>query len=205
MTDRSDQQLIQDIRNSDTFAFEELHRRYWQVLHALAYQRIGDSEETKDLLQELFLEVWEIRASLNFGNAPERWLRNRLWFKIGRYFREKGATEKHRRHFLAFLADQSDQAAAPSESELRDEERYYQEIFDALDRTIQAMPGRMREVFLMSRSENLSVKEIAERLDISPQTVKTQLERAMQRLRKAAEPFHPTALELLYVLWLLNG
>lgn len=200
----TDQQLIRAIRNSDALAFEELHRRYWHILHAIAYRRIGDAEETKDLLQELFLELWEIREDLYFDNAVESWLRNRLWFKVARYFRDKGSSQRHRQHFLAFLQSEPGYAVVTNGTELREEEAFYQEILTTLNQTIQDMPSRMKEVFLLSRSGNFTVREIAEKLDISPQTVKTQLERAMARLRKAAKAHHPTTMEMLFILWLIN-
>lgn len=76
MLAHSDQELIIAIRNSDIRAFEQLHGRYWTRLYDLAYRRIGHAEDTGDLLQDLFVELWEIRDTLHFENQPANWLRN---------------------------------------------------------------------------------------------------------------------------------
>jgi len=73
-----------------------------------------------------------------------------------------------------------------------------------LNQTIGEMPQRMREIFRLNKAERLTVKEIAVKLEISPQTVKTQLERAMLRVRKTAGNHHPTTFGLVLTWWLLN-
>ncbi|MFC7526198.1 sigma-70 family RNA polymerase sigma factor [Parapedobacter sp. GCM10030251] len=204
MASPSDQELIIAIRNSDIRAFEQLHGRYWTQLYDLAYRRIGHAEDTGDLLQDLFIELWEIRDTLYFENPPANWLRNRLWFKIAHYFRDKGSRERHRQDFSAFMKQQHTLDCAMNDEHIREAEQYYAEICDALNQTIGEMPQRMREIFRLNKAERLTVKEIAVKLEISPQTVKTQLERAMLRVRKTAGNHHPTTFGLVLTWWLLN-
>lgn len=193
------------IRESNSLAFDELHARYWHKLFRIANKKIGDPDETDDLIQELFIEIWEKRATLDFNNSVESWLRNRLWFKIAGYFRTKGFNEKHLESIREFL---SRETAAPSPMELielKNASSSYEEILKVISSGIEGMPERMKEIFQLHISGDLTQKQIAEKLNIAPTTVKTQLERASQKLKKIASEQPGSSLEYLLLLWLINS
>lgn len=204
MKQLEDLELISLIRESNLSAFDELHRRFWHSLYVIAYKKIGDQEETSDLLQDMFIELWEKRSTLNFTNSVQNWLRNRLWYKIAIYFRYKGFKEKHQQNFLAFLKSEEESAVISDALELKEADAYYEEILDVINECIEEMPKRMKEIFILSKSENYSVKEIAKQLNISPKTVKSQLERASAKLKKIPAIQQSATMELLFVLWLIN-
>ncbi|RYF26739.1 MAG: sigma-70 family RNA polymerase sigma factor [Flavobacteriales bacterium] len=203
MENLSDMALVKLLRYSDYAAFEELHRRYWRVLHALAYRKIGDRQDTYDLLQEMFIELWEKREELKFGDELLGWLRKRLWFKIYGYFRNKGFQQKHQENFRVF-AEQEITNESFDNSELIQANVYYEELLTVIEKAIAEMPERMREVFVLHRQRNYSVSEIADKLDIAPKTVRNQLDRAIAKLRRSTENYDPTALQLAFVLWLIS-
>lgn len=204
MKQLTDTEIIALIRESNPSAFDELHRRYWQELFKLAFKKIGDQEETNDLLQELFIELWDKRDTLLFSNSVTNWLRNRLWFKIAGYFRTKGFKEKHLENFRAFIQQEGEESFMMESADLREADAFYEEILEMVNNSIADMPDRMRQIFVMSKTGNFTVKEIAEKLDISPKTVKTQLERATAKLRKAASSHQPTTMEWFFILWLIQ-
>lgn len=204
MEQYKDSELIFLIKESNHSAFEELHRRFWHSLYRIAYKKIGDQEETNDLLQEMFMELWEKRETLDFNNAVNNWLRNRLWYKVAIYFRYKGFKQKHKENFLAFLKSEEESAISFDSIDLKEADFFYEEILATINNCIEDMPERMKRIFLMSRSENQSVKEIASNLNLSPKTVKAQLERASSRLKRVAELHHPAGMEMLVLLWLIN-
>lgn len=203
MEQTDDKELIRLICTSDYAAFEELHRRYWPKLQKLAYRKTGDRQDAYDLLQEMFIELWEKREVLNFGDELNGWLHKRLWFKLSTYFRTKGFREKHLESFRQYTESKE---AAPhlDPMELREVDAYYEHLLAAINRTIEEMPDRMREVFLLNRNEQYSVNEIAAKLNLSPKTVRNQLERAIARLRKSTDTYNPTAFELTFILWLIS-
>lgn len=203
MEQTGDKELIRLISTSDYAAFEELHRRYWPKLQKLAYRKTGDRQDAYDLLQDMFIELWEKREVLNFGEELNGWLHKRLWFKLSTYFRTKGFRDKHLESFRQYSENEG-AGTYFDPIELREVDAYYEDLLAAINKTIEEMPDRMREVFLLNRNEQYSVNEIAERLNISPKTVKNQLERAIVRLRKSTETYNPTALELIFVLWLIS-
>ena len=203
MENTADTELVKLIARSDYPAFEEMHRRYWQKLHRIAYRKLGDRQETYDLLQEMFIELWEKRETLNFGDELGGWLQKRLWFKLSGHFRTKGFKEKHQENFRLYLENTGvDLKFDPAE--LREINAYYEYLLAAINKTIEEMPNRMREVFVMHRHEQRSVDEIADQLNLSPKTVRNQLERAIVRLRRSTENYDVTALELVFLLWLIS-
>jgi len=203
MAQNTDQELIRLIRQSDYSAFEELHTRFWPELQRLAYKKIGDRQDAYDLLQDMFIEIWEKRETLNFGDRLQGWLQKRLWFKLSTYFRNQGFRKKHQDDFKVYL--ENEQSSTFDPSELKEAEAYYEDLLSAINKAIEEMPDRMREVFLLNRNEKYSVNEIAERLGLSPKTVRNQLERAIGRLRKSTDNYNPSALQVLFVLWIMKG
>lgn len=191
------------IRHSDYAAFEELHHRYYALLYAMAAKKTGDPDEGYDLVQNMFIELWEKRADLTITNTLEAWLKNRLWFKLSGYFRAKGLREKHLQNFSLFL--QQEQTISIPETELQEITAQYDAMIAVINRTVEDMPDKMREVFLLSRQEGYSIAAIAGMLGISPKTVKNHINFAFKRIRKAvAQPSLPMA-DLLLMIWLIQA
>lgn len=204
MAKHTDQELIRLIRQSDYAAFEELHERFWPALQRVAYKKTGDRQDAYDLLQDMFIELWEKREELHFGDMLNGWLQKRLWFKLSSYFRNKGFSQQHQQDFKLYLENQH--SSIPFDPiELKEVDAYYEDLLSAINKAIEEMPDRMRQVFLLNRNQNHSVGEIARLLDISPKTVRNQLDRAISRLRKSTETYNPSVLELLFALWIMKN
>lgn len=199
----SEQELLQLIRSSDYTAFEELHHRYYKSLYALAAKKIGNSDDAYDLLQDMFIELWEKRANFVIKNPLANYLRNRLWFKLSGYFRTKGFQEKHFKNFSEFLELEHSPSFYLDEMEVKEIDIQYEAVIAVINQTIAQMPDKMREVFLLSRSKQYTVLEIAERLNISPKTVRNQTHIALDRIRKATANF-PLSTYQLFILILLT-
>lgn len=197
-----EQDLLQLIRDSDYTAFEELHRRYYKPLFTLAAKKIGDQDEAYDLMQEMFIELWEKRSTFSISNPLHNYLKNRLWFKLSGYFRSKGFKEKHFRNFADFLQQEQDTTIHMDELEIREMDLQYEAVMEVINRTIAEMPEKMKEVFLLSRSSQYSVSEIAQQLNLSPKTVKNQINIALNRIRQATSDPSLSALEILILIWL---
>jgi len=202
MQQLDEQELLALIRNSDYAAFEELHRRHYKSLFALAAKKIGDEDEAYDVLQDMFIELWNKRAAFSIANPLKNYLKNRLWFKLSGYFRTKGFKEKHFKNFEAFLQHEQNAAVYLDELEVREMDIQYEAVMEVINRTIEEMPEKMRAVFLMSRSKEYSIKEIAEKFEISPKTVKNQINTALNRIRQATADTSLTAVQLLILIWL---
>lgn len=204
MDSSREQLLLERIRSDDTSAFKTLHEQYYLPLYELACKKLGDEDDAYDLLQEMFLELWEKRATFFISNPLYNYLKNRLWFKLSGHFRKKGFHEKHMTAFAAFL-DQESVTDPNDEQKVREIELQYDLLMAHLEMAVAQMPARMREVFTLSRNGELSITEIAEKLGLSPKTVSNHLHMAMDRIRRTLSEQGISALEILILMWLTKN
>ncbi len=170
----SDAELIALLRNGDEAAFAEIYQRYYRLLQNHIYKRLGDLEETKDILQELFAQVWTKRAQLpettNFAGYLYIIVRNKVFNTLA----HQKISSKYIQSIQEFISE---------ENYITDLVVREKEFRAMIDREIDALPEKMREVFRLSRDSGLSHKEIAEQLDISEHTVSNQVTNALKVLR----------------------
>ncbi|MFD1143615.1 RNA polymerase sigma factor [Larkinella insperata] len=174
----SDPELIALIAKDNEFAFAEIYERYKGVLYLHAYRMLGDEDEAKDILQELFTALWVRRKELNFISALSAYLyqavRNRVLDVIAR----KKTEEKYIDSLSQFIA---------SGEYITDHKVRENELRSIIESEVARLPAKMKEIFELSREENLSYKEIADALNISDKTVKKQVSNALKILRQRIE------------------
>lgn len=170
----ADNELFALLQEGDYMAFSEIYDRYKSLLYTHIFKRIGDREETKDILQELFSLLWYKRVELNLNNSLSGYLyksvRNRMLNVI--------AHKKVQSSYVESLQYVFEQGTCTTDFLLRENE-----LMSVIDREIAALPSKMRAVFELSRKENLSHKEIASQLGISEMTVKKHVNNALKVLR----------------------
>lgn len=159
----------------DAHAFAELYNRHWERLlrHALGVMR--DADEAKDIVQDIFAMLWEKGAELNVHSSLQaflfRTLRNKMLDRLQRT-----------RFFDAYLASLESHLGQGQAG--ADQRLMVAEIESRVTQGMQEMPNKMREVYRLSREEGLSHQEIAEKLNISPLTVKKHIGNALKILRR---------------------
>lgn len=183
-----DKTLLNLVRASEEEAYTELYNRFWKSLYIYALKKIGDHDDTFDLVQELFIELWDKRENIPEINIGlENYLHGSVFFKLAKYFRTKGFKEQHQKNFEEFLSREGTVEIAADTSQLLADELQYESIIQIINTTIDEMPEKMKQIFIMSRSGDYSISEIADFLSISKQTVKNQVSNALVKLRKATE------------------
>lgn len=199
MTIYSDIQLIERVQASDADAFDQLYHRYWKMLFMLAWKKTGNKEDAADLIQELFIEIWNKRTAFKVDRSLQTYLVSCVYFKVFNYFRAKGIKEKHVRQFEDYL-ERSGAGAVPIAAMLEEVEAEYGRMQEIIEQTVDLMPEKMQRVFRMSLYQRQSISEIATNLDISPHTVKAHLQAAMGQLRKVGEEHSAEMTTLLAVI-----
>lgn len=185
--------LIRLLRSGDHAAFTEIYNRYWEILADAAFQRLRSREEAEEALQEVFLSLYVRRENIFLKSNLEAYLKTALKYKVIDFYR---AQQLHVNHIEDLVRVSSlTQTSADQDLDIK-------ELRDRVRKAADKLPGKCREVFLMSKFGQLSHQEIAERNNIAVSTVKKHLYKAMQVLR--AE-FHGNNFDLMLLfLFLLN-
>ena len=170
----TDQELIARLRQGDQHAFAEIYRRYDKLLYLFAYRKLKDREDAKDVVQEVFSWLWNNRQNISSETSLNSYLYKSVLNKVFDIFRHQNIIQKwidQGKHYID---------VADSETDYLIREK---EIREIIQREIDLMPPRMKEIYELKRKHYLTVKQIAEELDISEHTVSTQLKRAQKHLK----------------------
>ncbi|ACU05576.1 RNA polymerase sigma factor [Pedobacter heparinus] len=170
----SDHELIAQLKRGNRDAFTEIYDRYFWQLHAHAYKWMRNREETRDIIHELFLTLWEKRETLSFEHGLLSYLSAAVRNRIFNLLAHKRIESK----YLSSLDDFINEGICITDHLIREKQ-----LTSLIENEISGMPAKMREVFELSRKENLSHKEIAEQLDISELTVRKHVQHALKILR----------------------
>lgn len=165
-------QLLRFLRKDDVAAFTELYNRYWQKLFAIAYNRLRETETAEDVVHDVFTGLWAGRRQIEV-DAPENYLATATKYAVFAKIKKK---EKERRNLAA--NGQAPVYEMPVETQLQNKR-----ILEIIKTEVEKLPPRCRLIFQYSRNEGLPVKEIAEKMKISPKTVENQLTRAIKHLK----------------------
>ncbi len=182
----SDLELIGNLKAGNEKSFEIIYNRYSSKLYSAAYNILRNKEVCEDLVQELFIDLWTKKDRLEILNLKSylyRSIRNKVLMVLrsGRITLGLEVVEMLIGEYAT------------------DDHIIEKEIRESLDRGISALPEKCREIFVLSRKDQLSRKEIASQLNISVKTVENQLTNALKRLRTSLGDFLLLAIALLPV------
>ncbi|TKC62508.1 RNA polymerase sigma-70 factor [Pedobacter hiemivivus] len=171
----SDEQLAILLKEGDHLAFTEIYKRFFSILYIHACRRMEDDEEANDLIQEMFTAFWDKRRLLDLRGSLSSYLyasiRNRMLNKIA----NKKVSEK----YIDSLAGSSELDYTYADHKVRE-----QDLKQLIEKEIDALPEPMRTIFILSRKEHLSHKEISAELNMTELAVQSQVKRALKVLRR---------------------
>ena len=169
-----DKQLIQRLKEDDREAFLLLYQRYWAKVYRFCQLYLIDRSVAEDVVQEVFIKIWESRLFLREDDHFEG-----LLFIITRNF----VFNQHRKFVNEEFYELTVLSAMESGEDV-EEEICTRDLQKFVDTLIQELPDRRRLIFNMSRKEHKSYKEIAQALQISEKTVENQINAALKFLRR---------------------
>ncbi len=168
--------LWKQIQNGDKDAFEILFKGNYLKFCAFANRYTQSMDNAREVVQELFIYLWENREKLSNIQSVDTYI-----FSAIRY----NSIRKHNsgiRGDLKISDVPEDELLVGFESELE-----YAELQEQLLEAIDSLPPQCQRIFKMSRFEQMTYKQIAEVLDISPKTVEVQISKALRVLQKTFE------------------
>lgn len=166
--------LFDLLNRGDEAAFGELYERYWGRMYLHALKMLQDRDAAKDVVQEGFIHLWEIRGRLQVAGHVDAYLYKLVQHRVLNHIRNQRVRTGYTDLFGQYLERHSNHTLETIQEK---------ELLQAVQAIVQSLPDRMREIFELSRGEDLSHKEIADRLGIAPATVKRQVSNALNILK----------------------
>lgn len=171
MTERD---LILLLKRGDQSAFTALYRQYWKQVYNFSRLYLSGKEDAEEVVQEVFIKIWEMREFIREDGSFKG-----LLFIITRNFIFNRNRKKINKDFYKVTL-----LTALEKSYSVEEEIEAADLREYIDRLIDDLPPRRREIFNLSRKEQMSYKEIADYLNISEKTVENQISEAIKYLKK---------------------
>lgn len=176
----SDDRLFALVKQSETDAFTAIYDRYWASMYNAAWKRLQDEEGCKDVVQNIFIDLWKRREELEIDNLSA-FLHTAVRFQVYKKASRKKTTPASGFFdlFESMISTQFQTDRTIREKELR-------ELFE---KWLLALPERRRKIFLMYYEDEISSKEIAEQLGITQKTVQNQVYRASKSFKMRLTQF----------------
>ena len=184
----NEQDLIRLFGQGDDAAFKEIYLRYDKPLYLYAYHKLGNKEEARDVVQDVFAWVLNNRANLSFSGSLSGYLYKSVLNKVYNIYKHKQVLNKYAEQGNFYV----DVESTGTDYLIREKD-----ISTVIEKTIAEMPKGMREVYELRSKQYMTAKQIAEYLSVAESTVNTQLKRAMKHLKLKLGL-------IVYVLFIIN-
>ena len=182
--DSSNQQLINNIRQGDIAAFEILYKEYYTYLCLISEHIVKNPSDAEEIVSDVFVRFWNIREKIEITSSIKAYLIKAVY----------NASLNHLESFklkrrLTDRISNSDHDLLIWDNNYTLGQLFEREIMEILEKGISDLPDACRRIFLLSRNENMKYGDIAGKLDISVNTVKTQMKIALARLRESLKDY----------------
>jgi RNA polymerase sigma-70 factor (ECF subfamily) len=168
----SDILLLRLLQEGNTRAFDTLFEKYWQKAYADAYKRLGNHDDAKDIVQDIFSHIWFNRETTHIDNLAAY-----LHVAVRNKVIKLVAKQKVTHPFFDILENASVETGGA------DSDLLWKDFFQSYDAIVQALPPKRQEIFKLRFHEDLRTKEIAKQLGITIKTVQNQLGKAIETLK----------------------
>ncbi len=172
---KSDRQIFNEIKKGNLATFENLFRKHYQALCNYAGKYVKDLDKAEEVVQELFFKLWEKRDKLEINISLKSYLYRSVYNGCLQYLNHRAIEIKYE----AYYKKQNKEYNRDASENIR-----LQELSDIIHNTLNSLPERCRNIFLLNRYEGLKYREIAKKLSVSIKTVEANIGKALKLLRK---------------------
>ncbi|MBL0739624.1 RNA polymerase sigma-70 factor [Chryseolinea lacunae] len=167
-----DQDIVRAIRGGDQGAFQQVFHACYEGLCQYACTMLKDMDEAEDVVQALFVKVWEKRADLDIHHSMRSYLFRSVYHQCINQLEHRAIKWKHQ-----------EQGALQMLHEVQQPDVFPDELEERVKAAIAALPEQCRIIFVMSRYEEMKYAAIAARLNLSVNTIENQVSKALKILR----------------------
>lgn len=174
----TDKELITAISGGSEKAFRIIYDAHYKLMLGVGINITHDIDTAKEVVQEVFFQFWKNRESLKADISIRNYLKRAV---INRSINQIKYNSK-------FISDEALEHTEGS-SQAPDQEMESNELKAVIEKAVNNLPEKARIIFILKRQEGMPLKEIAEKLDISPKTVENQITRAVKLLKAELDPY----------------
>ncbi len=186
----SDYEMAEGLQKGEMDAFNSIFKKYSSRLYGFTIKHLKSKEETEGLVQNVFLKVWENRKNIKKEHSLKSYLFTIAYHEMVHVFKKKK---------IFFDISEEYGISVKSSCEL-EKQIEYNFILEEVDRLIELLPEKQKLVFIKSRKEGKTTKEIAEELNMAPGTVDNNISAALKFIRNKMSSSSP-ALFLFYSIF----
>ena len=172
----NDLDLVKRLQQNEEEALTIIYKEYWQIMYMAAYNLVKDRSICEDIVQEVFISLWQRREKLQIKTSLKSYLYTSTVYKVYDHF------SKNKKMLKDELFDNFENKIEASNPETK---LMHEELIRHLDAIVDSLPDKCREVYKLSRENMLSNKEIAEQLNISQRTVEGHISKALKILKES--------------------
>jgi len=167
-----DTELMERLRVGDDVALKLIYKKYWNKLFTSVYHILQDQQASEDIIQDLFINLWNKRERIEIKVSLKSYLFASARYEVYRQIRHGIVRED-------IFESMDERLHTPSEYGNIE----HRELLSQINSIVENLSEKCKVVYKLSREEQLSHKEIASKLDISPKTVENHLNKALRQLR----------------------
>jgi RNA polymerase sigma-70 factor (ECF subfamily) len=171
----SDEELMREIKADNMLAFDVLYNRYCNKVYQFGEAILRSQWESESLMQDVFMKLWENRHSVQKDSSVKSYLFTTTYHSAISTIRKKTREVE----YMDYLKSIQVVDPGPVDMELE-----FKELSDKLEEALGRLPSRQREVYVLHKRKGLKYSEIAEKLNISVNTVENHMSRALKAIRK---------------------
>ncbi|MFC1724158.1 RNA polymerase sigma factor [candidate division KSB1 bacterium] len=186
--DKTDSDLVVKTVKGDAGAFKDLFDKYSVPLLDFAFSYLKDSQLAEDIVQDVFVNIWLKKENLNPELSIKSYLYKAVQNQVFKHYRRLKLVQKASEYMVLNV----EQTENPDESFDKNE------LSKIVQGSVEKLPDKCREIFILNRYHDLKYAEIAEIQNISINTVKTQMGRAFKMLRKELAYFLTVLIYLFF-------
>ena len=194
--DLSNRDILQNIISGDKSSFDHVYHFYYPRLNYFASQYLLDSEIAKNIVQDVFTELWDKKSNLKEDTNLNAWL-----FTVTKNKSLKIISQlKSRRNYDTYIKVRQLDVNYKSLADFDTSDFIFEELQSQLHASLKKLSPACRKIFEMSRFEDKKNREIAEELNLSIKTVEGQISKALRSLKTDLKDYLP----LFYILFLFQ-
>ena len=184
---KKDQSIVRKIVAGDKAGFRILFDQYYQRLYLYASSYLEDQFVAEDIVQDIFIRLWENRKDLNISSSVSSYFFSAVHNRCIHYLRQMKVRNIHRQKEMLKLREAEITAANSNDFSISEIE--LDEIQKIIDQVYNSLPEKTQTIFRFSRSRLLTYAEIAKQLDINIKTVEYHISKALKAFRQALKLF----------------